>query len=541
MNNLLFKPRNQAPDHVGRALERATAIDVGTNSIHAVIVDIFADTSFTVVDKLREEVGFGETGLGTKLSEKALDRGVRAMKKIQMLSEGRHADLYLARATSAIREAENGGDFIQRCIDETGIKIMAIPGRKEAELIAYAVRRGVKIGDDPVLIMDIGGGSTEFILTNKKTVFMMDSRKLGGSRMYAEYVKNDPISKSEKTKLKEHFKSELERVFEFLNRYQPPRLIVTSGTMEAFSRMVAFRNNEEPISLNGYSYSRDHARELYKELWTKNRKERAEMPGMEEKRLDNILTGSYLLNRILKYKNLETIQFCSSALREGIILDHIQKEHRQHSMRNEFIDVRHQNVYELLRKTKWHEKHSAQVAKLALKLFDDTQFIHGMDDQHREWLKFASLLHDIGYHISRRKHHKHALYLILNSEMKGFRPHEIDVIGHVARYHRRSTPKQRHELYAQLPKELQQSVLKLSGFLRVADGLDRSHFQNVKALQVKQSDEGLKVMIQTETDAQLEIWGAMRKCELFEEVLGGKLVIERVSSLSQDERFSHLS
>jgi exopolyphosphatase/guanosine-5'-triphosphate,3'-diphosphate pyrophosphatase len=165
---------------------------------------------------------------------------------------------------------------------------------------------------------------------------------------------------------------------------------------------------------------------------------------------------------------------------------------------------------------------------MALQLFDDLKDDLKLLEYDRELLEYAALMHDIGYYISHRKHHKHALYLIRNADLKGFREDEINLMAHVARYHRRSTPKKRHRRFSQLATNLQERIRKLAGILRVADGLDRSHYQNVKQLEICKGTSTVTLRITTESDPELEIWGAMRKRQLFEEITGKRLNIEPV-------------
>ena len=541
MNSLLFKsPRSLTETEIREPIDRLTAVDVGTNSIHAIIVDVFSHEQFEVVDQFKEQVGFASEGEDLKrLSESAIQRGVSAMEKVKTLSNRRGIENFVAYATSAVREAENGGDFVQRVIDEVGIKILPIPGKKEARLIGLAVRQALALKDTPVLIMDIGGGSTEFIIANNKTVFFTESFKLGASRMYSKFVHSDPISESEKTKLKNHFKKELEKLDVPIKRFKPDALVVTSGTLETVSTIVYKRKLlDSAAEMNGFSYSYSDLSAVYKDVLKLNRDERSHVPGLEGKRLNNIIPGLTLARAVAKKFRLETITFSSWALREGMVLEYIERHKSEHKDVPMYRDLRHKSVYELLKKCQWHEKHSVQVAKLALKMFDDLRGAHGLTSNDRELLKFACLLHDIGYYISQRKHHKHALYLILNSDLKGFHPTEVDIIAHVARYHRRSTPKERHVLYQRLDSQTKERITKLSGFLRVADGLDRSHFQNVKGLSASISEDEFLLQLHSEGDAALETWGAKRKSELFEQMFGKKLRIERVALLPASDAVS---
>ena len=280
----------------------------------------------------------------------------------------------------------------------------------------------------------------------------------------------------------------------------------------------------ESFALNEWIFSREDFIGFYDSFIGLNRFERQLIPGLDEKRVDFINTGMILLRYLMDEFSLKSVRISTQALREGMIIRYLKKE---------FIglhggatsDPRRRSVFELLRKCNWHEQHSRQVTNLAIKLFDALQASLKLHVDDRELLEYASLMHDIGYHISHSKHHKHALYLILNADLKGFREEEIAIMGHVARYHRRSTPKKRHEEFAALPKDVQKRITRLSSLLRVADGLDRSHYQNVQDLRVDLGKKTCTIFIQTIDEPSLEIWGAMRKSHLLSEMLKMKVHI----------------
>ncbi|MEL0010543.1 MAG: HD domain-containing protein, partial [Bacteroidota bacterium] len=242
-----------------------------------------------------------------------------------------------------------------------------------------------------------------------------------------------------------------------------------------------------------------------------------------------INTGMILVHVLCKEFGMNEVRISTQALREGMIIRYLKKE---------FIglpggaapDPRRRSVFELVRKCNWHEQHSRQVTRLSLLLFDYLAEALTLNEEDRELLEYAALMHDIGYHISHSKHHKHALYLILNADLKGFREDEIAIMAHVARYHRRSTPKKRHEEYAMLNKSIRKRIQVLSGILRVADGLDRSHFQNVQELSVELSKKECQISIKTIDEPNLEIWGAMRKSHLLSQTLGREVHIRALNA-----------
>ncbi|MUP44834.1 Ppx/GppA family phosphatase [Gramella sp. BOM4] len=510
--------------------KRIAAIDLGTNSFHAVLVDIYADGSYRTIDKLKEMVILAEKGMQHNLSEDAIQRGIDALKRIKFLCDSQGVEEILAYATSAIREAKNGGDFIQRAIDETGIKARAIPGKKEAELIGYAVRHSVHLEDELVLMADVGGGSVEFILGNKTDFLFLDSFKLGVARMAAQFVDKDPITKAEIQELQEHFSKTLQELSKLMKEHSVKTIIGSSGTMENIAMMIANRNSiSSSLTLNELVYHDDEFRPFYDYFIKLDRKARLKEKGLEEKRIDIINPGMVLLKFLIDEYNIQNVKISEGALRDGMILDYINKQKSNLSSATSFPEPRKRSIYELLRKTNWLEDHSRHVAQLALQIFDEFKKDLKLLNEDRELLEYATLLHDIGYYISHRKHHKHALYLIRHADLKGFTSEEIDLMANVARYHRRSTPKKRHKRYRKLSKPLKHRVKKLSAILRVADGLDRSHYQNVRELEIEKSSENINFYITCIGEPELEIWGAMRKRELFEEVTGRKLEIYAVA------------
>lgn len=512
----------------GKSTKRIAALDLGTNSFHVVLVDIYPDGSFRTVDKLKEMIILAEKGMGNHLSEDAMDRGLTALKKIKILCDSQGVEQILAYATSAIREAENGGEFIQRMIDEVGIKALAISGKMEAELIGHAVRHAVSIGEEPVLMVDIGGGSVEFIVGNNKEFFYSVSKKIGVARMAAIFVDNDPITEEEIKKLEQHFEKELKEVAEVLEKYPVKTIIGSSGTMENIAAMIADRNSiTASMTLNELQFTGREFKSFKKSFLKLGRDQRLKEEELEDKRVDIIAPGVVLLDYLIRTFGIKQVKISESALREGMVLNYIKKEKQNLDLEliANYSDPRRRSVFELLRKCDWHEQHSTHVARMALKMFDELQEELELPDSDRELLEYATLMHDIGYYISHRKHHKHALYLIRNADLKGFKEDEIDLMANVARYHRRSTPKKRHKRFRKLDKDLKDRVKKLSGILRVADGLDRSHYQNVRKLDIINKEDEIILNITTESDPELEIWGATRKCYLFEEITGKKLKI----------------
>lgn len=515
--------------------KRIAALDIGTNSFHVVIVDVYSDGTYKSHDKYKEMVGLGDDIVNGKLTDETMDRALSAMKKIQLLCEHQEVEEVIAYATSAVRETSNGGEFIQKVIDLTGIKIQAIPGNKEGMLIGKAVQRAVMLSSRPALIVDIGGGSVEFILADKDNIHFIKSLKIGVGRTLAQFVHNDPIEKDEIEEMEQHFRQAMVKITRAISEHQPTMMVGSSGTMENIAEMIAKRQKQDTsVTLNEFEYTPEQFEDLYNDFITKDKEERLSVSGLDDKRVDLIIPGLILTRLIIRQFGFKRMKASTDALREGMILDYIERNKNKFKHLDEFETARDRSIYQLLERYNWHKNHSEHVRKIALKLFDDLQPWHQLSFHDRELLGYACLMHDIGYYISRRKHHKHALYIIQNSEIRGFDNQEIQIMAHVARYHRRSTPKKRHEQYHNLPSDVRKRIKKLSAFMRVADGLDRSHFQLVTKVRAKMEKKSVVITIENDEDPQLEIWGANRKKELMEELFDKDIEIE-AGTLEEEE------
>ena len=242
------------------------------------------------------------------------------------------------------------------------------------------------------------------------------------------------------------------------------------------------------------------------------------MHGLDEGRRDQIVAGTLLVRELFRLFKIRRIQICPAALREGILVDYLSRHLPDLAIRQQIPDPRLRSVIALARRCTWHKSHSEHVAGLTMRLFDDTRSIHGLGTPERQLIEYAALLHDIGWHIGRTGHHKHSMYLIRHGDLKSFLPEEIEIIANIARYLRKSAPKQKHQSVAARSPRAKKIVCTGAALLRLADGLDRSHASVIRDLRCRIDGKEIKCMVKTRWDAQLEIWGAKRKRELFEKV-----------------------
>ncbi len=508
---------------------RLAAIDIGTNSVHMIVVRVRPDFSFEVIDREKEMVRLGAGGLdGRKLTREAQMAALQALSKFERLARSHEVDEILAVATSATREAENGGAFLTAIAQQTGIRAQIITGTEEARLIHLAAVYGVDT-PKPAVVIDIGGGSVEITLGSGRDVHFARSFKMGVIRLTERFVRSDPLEKRDERKLVRFIGEQVDRYLGHIVREGFDRVIGTSGTILSLGTVAtAADRGTVPAEVRNLRVTAKSLRRLRKTATSMTLDERLTLPGLDPRRGDLMVAGSVLLDRLLEGLGADEITLCDLALREGLVLDYVQRHRREIARVDKYPDVRRRSVIELGERCSWDPEHARQVARLALAIFDQTQALHQLGDREKEWLEFAALLHDVGHHISFERHHRHSYYLIKNGDLRGFEPEEIEIIALVARYHRRATPKKDHEGYADLDTRLRQVVRVLSACLRMAESLDRSRHSAVGALVMRDRDEDLRMQVTTDGDVELELWAANRQASILAEALGRPVTIARV-------------
>jgi exopolyphosphatase/guanosine-5'-triphosphate,3'-diphosphate pyrophosphatase len=517
---------------------RIAAIDIGTNSVHMLIVRVREDLSFEVIDREKVMVRLGAGGLdGRALTAEAMSAALQALSKFRRLAESRQVDAVIAAATSATREARNGGEFLARIESETGIRPRVITGLEEARLIHQAAVYGVDVASGRAVVIDIGGGSVEITLGTGSDVQLARSFKVGVIRLTERFVRTDPLSPRDERRMTRHILEEVDRHCEQITTAGFDRVIGTSGTILSIGTVAAtMSRGAPPAELRNLRLSAKQIRRVRKTVSKLDLEQRLAMPGLDPRRADLTVAGAVLVDTLLRRLGADELTLCDLALREGLVLDYIRRNRRKIARVDAIPDVRRRSTLELAERCNYQADHAQHVGRLALALFDQTRGMHGLSDREREWLEFSSLMHDIGAHISFVRHHRHSYYLIKNGDLRGFHPDEIEVMALVARYHRRGTPKRSHDDYAQLPGALRRTVRILSSILRVAESLDRSHGQVITALDVQDRGEDLLLNISTNGDAELEVWAAGKNLRPFEQLLRKPVRMEVVMRPGLPER-----
>ena len=512
---------------------KLAAIDIGSNSIKLVVVDAAASDSFAVLARDKEVVRLGHETLSKgRLSQDAIERAIACIQRFRTAAEVRQAEVTVAVATASVRGASNASQFIKQVEKATGIRVDVLSGVEEARLIGLAASQGCAGRGTVNLNIDIGGGSTELSLFRDARPLSLFSVKVGAVGLTERYIKTDPAKPKALLNLKGELHAAFQRPARELKTARWQQVSGTSGTILAIGAIMRSQsaqngqNKVQPAQPTEAEIPLSRLARLNASLSTMPNVERREL-GISAQRSEIIVAGAHILEAAMRALRINSLRTCDWALREGVIIDYLQeREDETRPPVPDFADQKLLGVHGVGRRFGYEETHARQVAKLADQLFQSLAPVEALTRHQRTLLLAGALLHDIGYHIAHESHQKHALYLIVNSELTGFSEMERSVIANIARYHRGSLPKERHPEYAALNAADRDNVWKLGGIVRLADALDRSHDSRVTEIGCKVTSGEVILDLASAFDCQNEIVEAERKKDLFELAFGRRLMFK---------------
>ena len=501
---------------------RIAAIDIGTNSIHMVIAQATLPGSFDVVDREREVVQIGAGSFeGGRLRAEAIRRTVDALTRFAQLARRHQVDRILCTATAAVREARNGGEFLAAAREASGVSPRVIPAEEEGRLIYLAVKSALQLDDKPSLIVDIGGGSMQLVVGDREKLHLAVSAPLGALRLAETAEMSDPPSRRDLQRLRRLIRKQARECLEKVAAFSPRQVYGSSGSIHALAEIAHWEETGGPIEqMNGHLLTVHALDRTIRRLARMTTPERERLPGIDAKRAEIIVPGALVLAHVLEEVGAEGIVLSDFGVREGLVTDYITFHAEEISTLGRIEDVRLRSVMALLNKFKADGNHPRHVAKLSLALFDGLRGVHGLDASARELLHYAALLHDLGAVVGYDGHADHSGYIIQNGNLRGLTAEEIAVIAMVARYHGKRRPRKRDKAYRALEKPSRRVVRWLSAILRIAEGLDRSHYQLIRDLRVVRRPDRVSILLTARRDARLELWAARRRTALLERLLG---------------------
>jgi exopolyphosphatase/guanosine-5'-triphosphate,3'-diphosphate pyrophosphatase len=507
------------------------AIDVGTNSIHLIVVELDPQfgTSRTIL-KAREMVrlGGGEALSRGHLSKKAMQRGVAAIEQFAEAARNAGASDIRAVATSAVREASNRDEFLAAVQASSGVAIEVLDDTEEARLIHLGVSRGFPLGGKVACIFDIGGGSTEFIVGDAERPYYLHSVRLGSLRLYDEFLRDESAAPVGLRALSKHVRGVLAPLAKAISEYRFDMLVGTSGTVLGLAALDAAEQGVSSQRAHGYVLKRERLIGLQKTMAAMTPAERRKMPGMNPRRSDIIVAGNAVVIAILETLGREEIVVSERALREGIVVDYLERNIAVARRLGDEQTRRFDAAHALARRFGQLESHQNNVAGLCLNLFDGLTELHRFEPADRDALFAAALVHDAGRAIAASAHHKHGAYIVRNAGLAGWRDDEIELIATLVRYHRKSLPKPTHPEWSAATPAMRERIGKLAAMLRIADGLDARRLGVVSGVTVSITSGAVLLRLDALQDVTREIDAAAFKADLFEKAFGRRVAFEAI-------------
>ena len=505
-------------------MPRFAAIDVGSNALRLRVIEANGPSHpgktttpqaeagvWRDLATLRAPVRLGhEVFVTGRLAPASIGQACDALREFRVEMDRLKVDAYRAIATSAVREAKNGGTLVERARREAGIELEAIEGIEEARLIQLAVTRRIALGEKRALLVDVGGGSTELtLLDHGQTVFTM-SLPLGTVRMLEAYLKGaKTVDRARERLLEEAIDRALGEAVPQLGNVDV--LVGTGGNVDTLWGLCPAKGTARSIDVVA-------ARALFKQLCAMTANERRDAYQLRADRADTIVPAIAIFFRLAHVLKLGTILAPGVGLAAGVLEELVDK----------FFDVwdaagEEQRVLDactrLGRRYHFDEAHARQVLRFATQLFDDLQRVHAFGERDRLLLQAAAILHDIGDYVHYSGHHKHSQYLIQHADIMGITPDERAIVANIARYHRKGPPDTTHPGYRDLSKEARGKVRGLAAILRIADALDREHKQKIESARaaVDRSLGRVTLFLRGDGDRELEEWTVGQKASLWRE------------------------
>ncbi len=505
-------------------MPRYAAIDIGSNSIRMLAAEVVDGTPVKTLASSRQVTRLGESVFRTgRISPGAMDLCSNVLA--QMASEYRAVGVVGVRAagTSALRDASNRDEFLTRASQALQEPVEVISGQEEARLIHLGVQTRWPHPAARLLILDIGGGSAELILSEHGRMVQAFSKPLGALRLKEVFLKNDPPGTRELHRMEEYIQ---ERIVDAVKRFgEAPydRAIATSATAAAVICALNHVPRAKRDTADRLRASVSQVRKFYQEISTLDLESRRKIPGIGPKRAEIIVPGVAMLLHTLREFRLSKLYYSTAGLRDGIIADLASRGVGRELSR---LDTEQRRLMtEMTRRYGVPLPHAKKVAALAHTLFDSLQSLHRLPPSYGKVLEAAAYLHDSGHYISDTRHHRHSFYLVANSDMPGFTERERQLIANLCRYHRKSAPNPAHSQFEILEQEDKRAVLLLTPLLRLADSLDRGNEQRVESVECQIRGGEVVVRLRSGVDVDLEQWAGERVADVFRDAYGLQLAI----------------
>ncbi len=501
-----------------------SAIDIGSSAIRMDIAEVRPDGTIRILDSLKKGVQLGkDVFTEDHLSEESIRAACEVLRDFKKVMDTYGVQRYRAVATSAVRESLNRETFLDRVLMNTGLDVEVIDGPEENRLTCSAVIESLKGGPDiskgKALLAEVGGGSTDVTLLSGGEPLQSGTFSLGSIRL-REGVSSSAGSHDQQMRLlKRQINSFITSVRRTVDIKDAVSFIALGGDIRFAARALSLPDDgSKPMVISKESFT--EFVESISKLTVDGLVQKFSLSYLDAETITPALL-TYL--QLLKETHAQELVVSKASIRAGILQDLVPAEQGKRLKR-----LTHQILSaarSLGRKYQYDERHAERVRELSCIIFDELKNEHRMNDTHRLYLEVAALLHDIGSFVSPRGHHKHSYYLISASELFGLRQRELEIIGNIARYHRRALPQRSHTTYVSLERDERMLVSKLGSILRVANALDEEHLQKIADLKLAREGDQIVLNATSVSDLTMERAALASRSDFFSEVFGKKLVL----------------
>jgi exopolyphosphatase/guanosine-5'-triphosphate,3'-diphosphate pyrophosphatase len=489
--------------------QRLAVVDLGSNSFRLVVFTWVEDSWFRLSDEIHETVRIGEgleeTGV---LAKEPMERALETVELYAHYCRATGIEDVQAVATSAIRDADNSDEFL----DRAPLDVRVLSTEEEAFYGYLAAVNSTTLSNGVAL--DIGGGSMQLTLVKDREARDMCSWPFGAVRMTERFLARESVKPKHLKALREHVGAALDEV-PWLGK--GGYLTGVGGTVRNLGTAAMHREGLPAFGVQGFPLAKSLLDEIVEDFARMSPAERAKVPGIKPERGDLILAGAMVVQSVMDAGGFDSIEVTEAGLREGVFFSQLLK-HRDPPL---FNNVRRASVRNLAAEYDQNGPHTNHVAELALTMWDA---LGSGDPVERELLWAAAMLHDIGMSIDYDDHHKHSRYLILNASLPGFSPRETALIGQMARYHRKGNPTLGQ--FSALGRDGDDELLtRCSAVLRLAEQLERSRDQAVDRVRVRFDDGRVELRLDAHEDVSIARWAAQSEADLFKKAFGRELEV----------------
>lgn len=517
------KPLSESPP----ADKTVAAIDVGANALRMAIAQVLPDGRVEVLERLQQAIHLGQdTFRRGRLGAQSIGAAVAVLRDYRKLLDLYRVERVRAVATSAVREASNADTLIDRVLMTTGLNLEVIGTSEESRLTVSAVLQALE-GDPDIcrtetLIADVGGGSTLLTLLHRGEIANSLSLRLGSIRLQEIFSTTEESPQRSAELLRHYIANALAAAHGSLPLKSTESFVAVGGDARFAAREIGKPTASAEVCL----VARSQFNRLVRRCQRHTAEELAKRHGLPFAEAETLNPALLVYQALLQHTRAKQMIVSHVSMRDGLLLELARNVT---GAQDEGLSegVIH-SAMALAGKYRASLRHGRNAAELAVRLFDELRAEHGLGPRQRLLLHVAGLLHEVGRFVSSQAHHKHSFYLINNSEIFGLNREDINLVAHVARYHRRSSPKTAHAEYMALPRPARVTVSKLAALLRVADAVARGRVRRMDQVRLQRKADELILYVPASGDLILEQRALASKADLFEDIFGMKIRLERV-------------